>query len=156
MKKLITPLLILLCIQISSAQNYIDILKLNLNTTPLNQFDSSTQSTRVKEIGADLTLPIKINDKLAILTGLTYENIQSNVFENQSSISVSSINLKIGVNKSIAQHWTASFIFLPKNSSDFKVIGKNDFQFGGIALFKYLKREDFNYKFALYYNSENF
>ena len=45
---------------------------------------------------------------------------------------------------------------MPKISSNFKKLGKSDYQVGGIALFKYTKNENLNYKFGLYYNSELF
>lgn len=156
MKKLITTLIIFFCVNISFAQSYIDIFKLSLSTTPPNQFDSSINSTRIKETSADLNLPVKINDKLAILTGGIFEHIQTKVFENQSSINIYSIGIKAGINKNIGEHWSASFILLPKISSNFHHLAKQGFQIGGITLFKYSKTEHLNYKLALYYNSELF
>lgn len=156
MKKLFTSIIIFFCFETSFAQNYVDVLKLNLNTTSLNKFDSSLNSTRINEISADLTFPKKINEKLAIITGGTYEKIQTKVFENQSSISIYSISLKAGFNKNIGNKWTVSFILLPKFASDFVDLGQKDFQLGGITMFKYSKSNDLNYKFALYYNSEFF
>ncbi|MEJ0030035.1 MAG: DUF6268 family outer membrane beta-barrel protein [Bacteroidota bacterium] len=40
--------------------------------------------------------------------------------------------------------------------SDFKGFTKNDFQFGAVALLKYIKNERLSYKVGMYYNSERF
>src|SRR5690606_28468199 len=47
-------------------------------------------------------------------------------------------------------------ILLPKLSSDFKEINANDFQLGAIAILKYEKKDNLNYKLGAYYNSELF
>jgi hypothetical protein len=67
-----------------SSQNYIDVLKVNLNSTPDAVFDSSKSKTRVKEQFLDLTTPIKLNDKWSVITGCIYESIQPQLFSDES------------------------------------------------------------------------
>ena len=55
-----------------------------------------------------------------------------------------------------SEKWTGTYLFMPKLSSDLKKIGRDDFQFGGLVLIDYKKREKFKYRFGLYYNSELF
>lgn len=83
------------------SQNYVDILKVTGNTTPLNKFDSSSSSTRVNEIVADLTLPVKLNDNNAIVTGLIYETVQTKLFANEPAKNISAVTLKAGLEKNL-------------------------------------------------------
>lgn len=138
------------------AQSYVDVLKINGNTTALNKFDSGFSSTRVNEFSADLSLPIKLTEQSAIITGLIYENIHTKLFDTDYYYRFSSISLKMGFNRKVNDTWTYSLVLLPKLASDFKSLNKKDFQLGGIALFKYAKTENFNYKFALYANNDLF
>ncbi|HOZ86801.1 MAG TPA: DUF6268 family outer membrane beta-barrel protein [Bacteroidia bacterium] len=139
-----------------SSQNYVDILKLNANTTPANTFDTSASKTTVKEIGADLTVPFKINHKFSLITGLIYENIQTKLFAEGNTMTFGSSTLKIGTNIKFNETWSATAVLLPKFASDYVSFGAKDFQMGGIAIAKYKKRDDLVYKFGLYYNTELF
>lgn len=156
MKKLFSTLIIFFSINTCFAQNYVDVFKLNYNSTPLNKFDSSANSTKINEISADFTFPKRVNDKLVLISGGSYESIQTRVFENQPYLRFSSIGLKLGFNRSINPQWTASLIMFPKISSDFVEVSRKDFQIGGITMLKYSKRSNLNYKIALYGNSELF
>ena len=136
------------------AQSYVDVLKLNANTTSLNTFDSSSSSTRVNELSLDLSLPIKLNEQIAIITGVTYENINTKLFGNDGYYNFGSIGLKLGFNKIINETWTYSLVLLPKLASDFGTLQSKDFQMGAIGILKYTKNENFNYKMALYAKRE--
>jgi hypothetical protein len=138
------------------SQNYVDILKLQMNTTPLTGFDSGSAKTRVNELVADLTVPLKIDDQLSFLTGATYENIQVKLFPESKDENFGSAALKLGLNKQMTEKWSATCMLLPKIASDFVVVNKKDIQIGGAAIFKYKKRDNLNYKFGLYYNSDLF
>jgi hypothetical protein len=142
---------------VASAQDYVDIAKLHYANTPVNQFDTLTNGSRVQEIGLDVTVPLVLKNGNAIVTGLYTENISAKVTPDQSNLtSVSTIMLKMGMNFKYGDKWEGTYIFLPKISSDFKAIGAKDFQYGAYALFKYKKQKNLNYKFGLYYNSELF
>ena len=138
------------------SQNYVDIFRLSAYTTPPNKFDSSTSKTKINQASVDLNVPIKLNNKLAILTGFTSELYQAQLFSNGNVESVGSFVLKAGMNVKFDSAWQAMFMLLPKMASDHIGLGNDDFQLGGLVLFKYIKNSNFNWRFGLYYNSERF
>jgi hypothetical protein len=138
------------------SQNYVDLLKVSASTTPHNTFDSSATKTKLNEVSADLTVPIKINDQLSVLTGVIYEEMQTKLFWDGNIKDFGSTTLKLGFNKQLNQRWSTTVVALPKMASDYKSFNDKDFQLGGIALFKYKKRDNLNYKMGVYYNSELF
>jgi hypothetical protein len=62
----------------------------------------------------------------------------------------------LGINIKYSEKLSATYLLLPKLSSDFKSIGSKDFQIGAVAIFKYKKTENLNFQGGLYYNSELF
>lgn len=139
------------------SQQYIDLGKFHYANTPVNQFDSATQGTRIQEYGLDLTVPIVLDSAKTFITGLYAESVSTQTAPANSNLtSVYSTMLKVGMNFKYGDKWEGTYIFLPKISSDFKKIGASDFQYGAYALFKYKKHDHLNYKFGIYYNSELF
>ena len=140
-----------------NAQNYVDLAKIWYANTPLNQFDSTDAETRVQEFGMDVNLPIVLKENYTFLTGFTFGSSSARVSsENDDISSVYTVLLKLGMNINHTEKWTGTYLFMPKLSSDLKEIGRDDFQFGGLVLIDYKKREKFKYRFGLYYNSELF
>jgi len=139
-----------------SSQNYVELLKLNAGTTPYNTFDSGGSRTRVNEMMADITLPVKLSEKLSLVTGLIYESIQARLFSDGPVITFGSTTLKLGVNKLLTERWAVTLVALPKIASDHTRTGRNDFQAGALGILKFKKRSDLTYKAGLYYNSELF
>ena len=137
-------------------QNYVDILKVNASTTPYNTFDTSTSKTKIDQIDVDLTVPIKINDKLSIISGAMFESFQTKLFEDGNVKTFGSTALKIGANKLFNDRWSGTAVLLPKIASDYKNISGIDLQFGAVGIMKYKKSDNKNFKFGLYYNSELF
>lgn len=156
MKKTLTIITILATSVCVFSQNYVDLLKVNANTTPSNTFDGSTSESKLNEVLVDLTLPIKINDKLSVLSGIIYENIQTKLFAEGDIKKFGSTTLKLGINKQLNENLTLTAVLLPKISSDYKSIGGEDFQLGAIALFRIKKHENKNFKVGLYANSDLF
>lgn len=144
------------CSLCSYSQNYIDLLKINAGTTPLNTFDSSSTTSVLNEYGVDATVPIKLNEKSTFLTGFIYENIQTKLFTEQRVQTLTSVVLKLGISHQFNERFTSTFMLLPKIASNFGQINNKDFQIGGIAIFKYKLRDNLNFKYGLYYNSERF
>jgi hypothetical protein len=138
------------------AQDYIDLAKVYYANTPLNQFDSTTQGSRVEEMNLDITLPVRLNTHTALLTGLYLEKITTQTSPITNLNSVYTINLRLGLNLKHGEKWTGTYLLLPKLSSDLQHITGKDFQMGVLVLLKYLKQENLNYKMGLYYNSELF
>lgn len=147
---------IFFAIKVSYSQNYIELFKIHGSTTPLNTFDSSSISTPLNEFGLDATLPLKINSKSTIITGLIYETIQTKLFSEGKIENLSAISLKLGYSYKFNEKFTSTIIALPKIASNFCKLDDKDFQLGGIALFKYKAKENLHYKYGLYYNTERF
>ncbi len=139
------------------SQQYVDIARITSSITPFNNFDSSATSTRVQENLADITLPIKLNDSLAIVTGFLYENLYAKLSERCSTYtSVHGITLKAGINFIHNERWKSTILFMPKLSSDLEKIENRDVQLGGSVLLKYKKSEYFTWQFGGYYNGDLF
>ena len=151
-------LIILICIGTGFvfSQNYIDLLKVSVNTTPYNRFDTSLAKTKVNEFVVDLTIPIKLNENTSVITGVICENIETKLFEEGNIKSFGSSTLKLGLNNKFNEKLSGTLVLLPKIASDYKSIGINDFQIGAIGILKLKKHDNLNYKVGLYYNSELF
>lgn len=156
MKKLYILIILILVSSGVFSQRYIDLFKVNASTTPYNVFDSSSTKSRLNEVSADLTFPVKINEKLSVLTGIIYESIQTKLFSYNTTKNFGSITIKLGFNKQLNDKWSSATVLLPKIASDYNSFANKDFQLGGIALLKYKKHDNLNYKVGLYYNSELF
>ncbi len=145
---------------VSLAQNYLDLVQVFYSNTPLNQFDSSLNKTRVQDFSFNATLPIKVNNQTSIITGLDVEWMYAGLTPTGGSGSVAGIIAKLGVNHKLNDKWTTSFILLPRLASDFKKPGgglsREDFQLGGLWMFKYAASANLKYKLAMYYNAELF
>lgn len=139
-----------------NAQNYVDLAKFDYTITPINSFDSSALGTRMGELNADVTVPIKLKNDNAILTGVTYENTVASFDLGRSTESATGITLKMGAKLNHGEKWSGTYLILPKIASDFAGISQRDFQIGGAVLMKYQKSKNFNYKFGGYYNQELF
>ncbi|MEZ4721547.1 MAG: DUF6268 family outer membrane beta-barrel protein [Flavobacteriales bacterium] len=135
------------------AQNYLDVIKLD-HTEGLTQYsDSAHEPTAFNESTADITLPIVISEKTAIVTGTWLEHSHFQIAD-QNPRDLYSTLLKIGLNHKIDSHWSATLVLLPKLSSDLKVVDKNQFQLGALALMKYEVNPSLSYKFGAYINND--
>lgn len=156
MNKILTLFVILLASTQVKAQNYVDLFKFDYAYSTESNFDDTVGTTVLQEMNGNLTVPIKLNDNVAILSGVTYEMMNTSFNPNTSNTTISGLTLKAGVNIKHNDKWCGTYMLLPKLSSDFKNVGSKDFQFGGAVLMKYTKSENFNYKFGVYANSELF
>lgn len=156
MNKYILLFRFLIAGSLAFSQNYVDVLKVSANTTQYNTFDSSNTKTRLNELTVDLTVPVKINEGFSLLTGVIYEDIQTKLFADGIIKNFGSTSVKLGFNKQLNEKWSTTVVALPKIASDYNSYNNKDFQIGGIALFKYKKRDNLNFKTGLYYNSELF
>jgi hypothetical protein len=140
----------------ASAQKYVELAKFYYNNSAVNYFENSDSSTRVKELGVDITLPIVINTSDAFLTGLIYETTQVKLFESEPEERISILGFRAGLSKKHSDKWSGTYLLIPKLASDFESITWKDFQIGAIVLMKYTKHENLNYKLGAYYSSEFF
>jgi Domain of unknown function (DUF6268) len=137
-------------------QKYVDIAKFYYGNSALSYFENSDSSTRIKELGLDITIPVVMNTADAFLTGLIYDRTQTKLFESEPEETISILGVRAGLSKKHSDKWSGTYILIPKLASDFRSITSKDFQIGAIVLMKYNKRENLNYKLGAYYNSEFF
>lgn len=156
---------IILCIlsfNIGYTQNYIDIIHTENTNTPQNEFESQSNSSdsissKLKKIHVNLTLPVPLKNQNTLITGIVYDRINTRFTENSTSIPVSSIILKTGINVSYSDKWSALYILLPKIASSFEnKITRSDFQIGGLGIAKKKKNDFLSYKFGAYFNGDLF
>jgi len=156
LKRTLALTLHVLLITNAFGQKYVDIAKFWYGNSSLNKFDNSTASTRLQEVGVDVTMPFVVNSSDAVLSGLFYERITTRLFEDDPETTVSVIGVRAGMSKKHSDKWSGTYLLIPKIASDFEHIGSQDFQVGAIALLKYTRSDKKNYKVGLYYNSELF
>ncbi|MCB0400590.1 MAG: hypothetical protein KDD41_00755 [Flavobacteriales bacterium] len=147
---------LLLWSSFSYSQDYVDLAKFHCALSPGNEFDSLSGNSDVEEFGADVLLPVKLNDSNIVLTGFMLEQIKTRIHPLLNPTTISTINLKVGFSKTHSQKWSGTYMLLPKLSSDFKRSSAKNFQLGGLILMKYSKKEHLKYSFGAYYNQELF
>ena len=146
---------VLLSYAITSAQSYVELLKLSHTSSSNNAFkDSSGSFSRIQESNADVTLPVKFGAGHALLTGLTYERIDARLFANSPTTVVSSYCIKVGANIRLNDVYSATVVLLPKWASDFRESSASNFQLGAMAFVKRKISDRMNYRYGLYYNAE--
>lgn len=155
MKKILY-IILFFCWQQSNAQDYIDLMKFYYSPTPTNNFVDTTGDAHLSEIGVDITLPLKLNDKTTIVTGVFWEDITTQLAPEINRISFSTFNLRIGLNQKHSEKWSGTYLLLPKISSDLKNIDNRHFQMGFLGLLKRNYSVKKNYSLGLYYNHELF
>lgn len=145
-----------------------DLLKVGYGQTFNNNFDNASASTEVKFFEADLTFPVVINDKNALITGVVFSKnrlqlypdddrdiIYSGVDQNNYA-NLFSTTLKLGLASTYNEKWSSTIVLLPKIASDYNKIKSDDFYMGGLALLKLQKKENLIYRFGFYGTTEAF
>jgi hypothetical protein len=139
------------------AQEYVDLVRASYLLSPNNQFDNSQDETNIQEAILNLTLPVPINEDNALVLGAYTEIIQTRLEPGAGYTQLYTINPKIGLSTKYGFRWSSNILLLPKISSDLaQPLSGEDWQMGVIALMKYKKRKDLQYRFGFYYNSEVF
>ncbi len=155
--KYILSLFVGLALMTANAQNYIDIGSISYANTPQNKFENSSEQSRVGELDLKLNFPLVINEKNVLLAGLYVNRVQVKLDPNISgNTNLNSINLLLGLNHTYSEKWSATYVLLPKISSDLYELSGKDFQLGLLSLFNYKKRSNLNYKIGIYANTERY
>jgi hypothetical protein len=157
MKYKISLLLLLLGSTLASAQNYLDIARLNFGNTAMEDVDGN-QETDITNVNLEFLYPTPINDKTILITGFTAENtsLDFNGAAGFTSEGLTMTRLNLGAKIYHSSKWTGTYLLLPKLASNFNNIGGADFQFGAIALLEYRHKNRFRTKYGLYSSSEEF
>ncbi len=155
MKQIFRIILVFGCNHLT-AQNYVDIARMYFNTTAPNAFENSNTKTQVNEMGLDFTYPIVLKNNDAFITGISYERTSLRLYESEPYATISSVTLRIGLNKNHSERLTGSYMLVPKLASAFGQSSARNFQMGALALLKITKSDRLNYRLGLFYNSEFF
>lgn len=138
------------------SQNYVDLLRLEYSNSPGNAFKSGAGASDIQEVIADATIPIVLSTKNSLLTGFLYEHVYATLYSGQEPVTVNTVNLKLGLNQTYSDRWSATYFLLPKLASDLKRVRGDDVQIGLAALFKLVKTPQLNFRFGGYYNTDQF
>jgi hypothetical protein len=155
MKYKISLLVLLFSFGIASAQNYLDLVRLNVSNTTLEDVEEANE-TKISNVNLEILYPTPINDKTILITGLTAESTGLNPVENGDNEGLTMIRLNLGAKIYHSKKWTGTYLLLPKVASNFEDLGSKDFQFGAIALLEYRHKNRFRTKYGLYSSSEEF
>ena len=145
-----------LAAQSMSAQDYIDLFKINYTNVPSAGFEESEEETEVSMFDIGLTYPIKLNDEVAIITGLDYTQQSLELGPNAITNTLNMLRLKVGINIKHSDKVSGTYVLLPRISSEDLHTDGNHFFFGGLALLKYQKTSRFQWRFGAYASTEGF
>ncbi|MEL6810053.1 MAG: hypothetical protein AAFP76_01820 [Bacteroidota bacterium] len=151
------------------AQNYVDLFKIGYGQTFNNDFEvPRSPDTHIDFLEADLTFPLVLNEKNALITGVLFSSNKVQIFpDNDLDIfragfdedgfaSLKSTTLKLGLATTYNDTWSSTIVLLPKIASDYVNISGNDFFFGGIALLKQKRSDHLTFRYGFYATTEAF
>ncbi len=140
-----------------AAQDFVDLAKIYYSSSPGNQFDSTSETSDITEIGAEFLLPVPLKNNNVLITGLALDKTTVTPGINKEPIELYTINPRLGINLKHSENWTGQYILLPQVASDLEgPLTWDDFQLGFISVLSYRFREDLAYRAGAYYNSSLF
>ncbi|MBW1298260.1 DUF6268 family outer membrane beta-barrel protein [Aquimarina litoralis] len=155
MRRFISLMFLFLFSSAGIAQDYTDILRLNVSRTNLEDTEQ-TFDTDITNINFEVLYPKILNDNLVLLTGATVENTNLKLFEFATYENLTMARINAGFKIKHSEKWSGTYVVLPKLASNFDGLESRDFQIGGIALLDFQYNEKIRAKFGLYSSSENF
>lgn len=115
------------------------------------------------EIGMliNVKIPIVISDKTIWFNSITYisSHVESDATlssEIANPINIHGIILQAGIVQTLNKKQKIQVLFAPRFMSDFENVTKDNWQFGGIALFENRYNENLMLRFGALYNTEQF
>ncbi len=146
----------LLFFYLAPAQDYVDLAKVAYSEGFNADFEDGSGQTRVSNLDVNLTFPLVIDEKNAIITGADYNRTNLGLAAMMPQTNLNSATLKLGWARTWNERWSTTVVFLPKIASDYKDIDSEDFYFGGYGVFKYQQNENLMYRFGAYASQEAF
>lgn len=140
----------------SYGQDYLDVLRLNYGITGLNSFDDKSGRTRIIDCGIDTNIPLPLNSKAALLTGVVYEQVRTKLYHDFATQTFHGVGVKLGLSIKHNAQWTTTCLLLPRMSTDMVSINTRSWQFGGLLVVRKKQSEYMQYRIGLYMNSEQF
>lgn len=156
MKKKTIQLLFLLLPFLCSSQEYIDLFSVNYGKSQKTNFENSSIDTYITTFQTNLTLPVVIDEKYTAITGINFNSYNLQLFPESNNNNLYSTTLRAGLRIAHSQKWSGVYLLLPKIASDYINLSTEDFYFGGVALLKYKRDENFGYSLGLYASTEAF
>ena len=152
MRKLLLPFLLFSLW--SSAQNHVDLLKINYGETFQNNFKNTSHKTAVNIFETQLLFPVPLNSSQTLISGIDFNKHNLQLFPTTPSTDLYSTTLQLGLASEWNDKWRSTLISLPKLAADYKNLSNKDFYLGIYALLKYKKQENFIYRFGFYASQE--
>lgn len=149
-------LLLLISPILSNSQEYVDLFNVSYAKSGDTSFENSNESTSISIFDTKVTLPIVLNEKTALITGFDFNTKKLQLFPDSNFSNLYYTRLKLGFTTTHSDRWTGTYVLLPILASDYKNVSSDDIYMGGIAVWTYKKRKNFNYKFGLYTGNEAF
>ncbi|GAA4953955.1 hypothetical protein GCM10023314_29440 [Algibacter agarivorans] len=140
----------------SFTQNYFDILNVTYTNTTANDFEIIDTQTTVKELALELDFPIIINDKTILLTGIFANKTKLKLSSDMPYTNLNVLGLKVGVNKTLSDSWSSTFIVYSKFASDITKLSHEHLQVAILSIFTNKKEDNFKYKYGVYANTEKY
>ena len=157
MRKIVSTALVACLALTGFSQNYVDLAKFTHTSVPSTTIDTLGNDgkfdTPMSQTKLLTSVPIKLSDSLAILTGVDYENHRVQLRERWSTSSMNVTTFKVGLNVKHNAKLSGTYLVLPKLAGDYGNFS-NSFQIGGIALFKYRINPQTKLVFGNYLNKE--
>ncbi|NNC85858.1 MAG: hypothetical protein HKN75_07220 [Bacteroidia bacterium] len=138
------------------AQDYFEVFSFGQKHFPATEFPKFPSESVNNDFYLNATLPIQTENGDAYLFGLFLEQFNTILTPYAESKNIFTIGLKFGSNINFNDKWSATFLGLPKLSSDLYDVFEEDFQMGFVVLTKLKKTDALNYKFGVYYNDDLF
>ncbi len=139
-----------------NAQDYVDLVKIGFGQTLNNDFEGTTSSTKIQFSEIDITFPVVLNEKNALITGASFSQNNLQLFPEANKTNLYSTLLKVGLATTYNDKWSSTIVLLPKVASDYQNITSDDFFIGGFGILKLKKKENLIYRFGIYASTEAF
>src|SRR4030095_3457394 len=146
----------LLIHMVMSAKPYLDIVRLNYTYSPQKGLNEKKSPLESNFFTADVTLPIELKKGGdAFIINPFFTNNTGEV--STKDFHVTSKALLVGfLKKDIFPNWNLLSSFIVRRNTEVDIESKDDWQYGGVILTTWKKKEDVSFKFGLYYNREFF
>jgi len=141
---------------LTSAQDYVDLLRIGYSYAPTTNFEGMDEGTEIQIFEGGLTFPVVINERHALITGADFSLNHLQLFPQTNATSLYSSTLKLGMASTWTEKWSTTVVLLPKLASDYKHITSSDFYMGLFAVLKFQKKENLIYRFGFYGSQEAF
>lgn len=156
MKK-ITFLLMIFCSAAEvSAQNYVDVIRANYNSTEFDDVQK-TRKTNVDNYQLEFLYPKKFSENTTLLSGFAFENTDlSYEPASQFDANITMLRLNVGLKLKHSEKLSGTYMLLPKIASDLESSSSKNYQIGTLALLEYQNKENLKTKYGLYASTENY